>query len=113
MLHIIQGARPKKPIFAATRGYTQELWNMTSSCWDMDASKRPTVDHVLDALAVAAERWKPPQDDWSSSASEDEADSHTASEPEDGPVDNTSDSPGPLQSPVTETPIPDPSLILR
>jgi serine/threonine protein kinase len=57
-LRVIQGVRPKKPIFAATRGYTQEVWDMTISCWDEDPLKRPTLDYVLDALRIAAEKWK-------------------------------------------------------
>jgi len=56
--HIIQGARPKKPNFAKTRGYTEELWEITTSCWDEVPTKRPAVDYVLDALGIAAEQWK-------------------------------------------------------
>jgi len=75
VFHIIQGARPQEPNFVATPGYTKELWDFTSRCWDRDASKRPTVDHVSEALRIAAEQWKPPpQDDWCSSTSEDESD---------------------------------------
>jgi len=59
LLHIIEGARPKKPAFNITRGYTEELWVMTTSCWDEDPTKRPTVDTVLDTLRRAAERWEP------------------------------------------------------
>ena len=42
-----------------TRGYTEELWEMTTLCWREDPSDRPTVDHVLAALRSAAEEWKP------------------------------------------------------
>ena len=56
--HIIQGTRPKKPNFAKTRGYTEELWEVTTSCWDEDPTKRPAVDYVLTALGGAVEQWK-------------------------------------------------------
>jgi len=59
LLHIIEGKRPEKPAFNITRGYTEELWVMTTSCWDEDPTKRPTVDTVLDTLRRAAERWDP------------------------------------------------------
>ena len=54
MVHITRGEPPKKPNFFITRGYTQELWDMTITCWDVEPSKRLTVDHVLDALTIAA-----------------------------------------------------------
>ena len=55
ILCILEGVRPKTPIFAATRGYTDKLWEMTTSCWKEDPSDRPTVDHVLALLENAAE----------------------------------------------------------
>ena len=61
MRRIIQGERPKKPIFAITRGYTEKLWDMTTSCWDGDPKRRPDIDYVLDTLRSAAERWKSEQ----------------------------------------------------
>ena len=75
MFQILKGERPKKPIFVITRGYTEELWGMTESCWKQDPDERPAVDYVLDTLSRAAEEWKPrggelsapsPVDDWSS-----------------------------------------------
>lgn len=60
--HIIQGERPKKPIFAITRGYTGKLWDITTSCWDRDPENRPIVDYVLDGLRSAAGEWKPEQE---------------------------------------------------
>jgi len=50
MIRILDGVRPQKPDFATTRGYTEDLWEMTTSCWAEDPISRPTVDHVLDAL---------------------------------------------------------------
>ena len=115
MLHITQGDRPKKPILAITRGYTQELWDVTTYCWDTDPAKRPTVDHVLDALKIAAEQWKPKhggfstQDDWNSTVSEEESDS--ATESEDEPADDTSGPLDPPQPVVVETPVPAPASL--
>lgn len=57
--HIIQGVRPRKPNFAETRGYTEELWEVTTSCWNEDPTKRLTVGYILDALKGVAEQWKP------------------------------------------------------
>lgn len=59
MVHIINGVRPKKPDFDITRGYTDELWEMTTRCWEEDPIKRPAVDYVLGVLSNAAERWEP------------------------------------------------------
>ena len=56
-LRLGQGLRPKKPVFAMTRGYTDELWQMTTSCWEEDPNSRPTVDSVLDVLRGSAEGW--------------------------------------------------------
>ena len=98
MTRILQGEPPKKPIFSITRGYTQELWDMTTSCWDVEPTKRPTVDRVLDALIIAAEQWRPKhgvstQDDRDPTTSE-ESDSPADFEPENEPIDDTSsDSP--------------------
>ena len=58
MYNILQGVRPKAPVFATTRGYTEELWRMTTICWEEDPNRRPTVDHVLGVLRSAAEKWK-------------------------------------------------------
>ena len=75
MQKILEGVRPKKPIFAITRGYTEELWEMTMTCWEEDPVKRPTVDRVLGVLRSAAERWESKygefaaQDDWSPTSS--------------------------------------------
>ena len=74
MLQIIEGARPKKPKFVTTRGYTEELWQLSTACWG-DPTGRPTAGEVLVALGSAAEQWaaKPgyvPQDDWSPTSTE-------------------------------------------
>ena len=34
----LKGVRPKSPKFATTCGYTEELWEMTTSCWKEDPS---------------------------------------------------------------------------
>ena len=118
MFHIAQGGRPKKPTFANTRGYTEEPWDMTTHCLDLDPSKRPTIDHVLDKLITAAEQWQPKhegvstQDDWNPTVSEEVSDSATVLEPKNEPVDDTSSSNCPPQSLVVETPrvpTPDPA----
>ena len=59
MTRIIRGEPLKKPFFSITRGYTQELWDVTTSCWDVEPNKRPEIDCVLGALTIAAEQWKP------------------------------------------------------
>ena len=58
MISILKGTRPVKPTFDTTRGYTEELWEMTTSCWKDDPRDRPTVDYVLDLLGSAAEQWE-------------------------------------------------------
>ena len=55
---ILKGQRPQEPIFDTTRGYTRELWEMTTSCWKEDPSGRPTADYVLGVLRSAAEQWE-------------------------------------------------------
>ena len=75
MLRILNGMRPKKPIFVITRGYTEGLWEMTTTCWEKDPTKRPAVDHVLGVLRSAAGQWEhkcgelATQDDWSPASS--------------------------------------------
>ena len=59
MYHIIGGVRPAKPNSVLTRGYTEKLWEMTTSCWIEVATERPTVDHVLEVLEAAAKWWRP------------------------------------------------------
>ena len=117
MFHIFQGERPKKPRFAITRGYTEELWDMTTSCWDADPAKRPTVDHILDVLIIGAEQWKPKHgglyahDDRNATDSEEEWDSPVVLEPESEPIDGASGSLDPPRSLVIETPVPVPPSI--
>ena len=88
---------------------------MATCCWDVDPTKRPTVDHVLDTLRIAAEQWKPKhgglstQDYWNSTDSEEESDPPTVLEPENEPIDDTSGPLDPPQSLVIETPIPAPA----
>jgi len=92
---------------------------MTISCWDVDPSKRPTVDRVLSALIIAAAQWRPKhggfstQDDCDQTASEEESNPLTDLEPEDEPVDDAPGSPDPLQPLVIETPVlvPPPSIV--
>jgi len=88
MSYIIEGVRPNKPKFNITRGYTEELWGMTTRCWKEDSVERPTVDEVLEVLRVAAEQWKPKHgeistlslDDLSPTLYEEELDSPTVPE---------------------------------
>jgi len=115
IISILEGVRPKAPIFVATRGYTEELWEMTTSCWKEDPSERPTVDYVLAALSSAAEQWKPKhgallalplQGDWSPTLTEN-VDPPTLPEHENEPVAiTTPPSPIPSQPPVIETRVP-------
>ena len=58
-LKIIAGERPKKPNFIISRGYTEELWELTTECWWQDPAKRATVGHLLGVLGNAALVWKP------------------------------------------------------
>ena len=109
-----EGARPEKPNFILTRGYTEELWDLTVSCWNERFTDRPSVDYVLERLKVAAERWEPPngdnpplfpEGDWNQPPSA-ESDSPTPSEREDQYAIATGVSDPPPNPPVTETPVP-------
>jgi hypothetical protein len=89
MLRIIQGERPQKPIFVITRGYTEDLWEITTRCWDEKPLERPIVDDLLKALKSAAKQWEPtlsfsPQDVLSPTLYADEFNLCTPSEHEDG-----------------------------
>ena len=108
--NIVEGVRPGKPIFAITRGYTEDLWEMTTCCWKQDPTGRPIVDYILGALEVAAEQWKPrhgglsalsPHDDWSPTLFGEESDSPTDSEPENEPA--IAYVPAPLALPPTRS----------
>jgi len=116
--HILHGGRPKRPPFAVTRGYTEELWEMTTSCWNEDATGRPIVDCVLDTLRDAAEQWKPehgglstlsPRDDWIPTIYGEESDSPTDSEPESEPATLDSLQQAVIAAPVPVSPLPAPS----
>ena len=108
MLLIGQGVRPQKPLFLITRGYTEELWEMTISCWSERPSERPNVDVILEAMKAGAEEWKPqngsPQDDWSPTLCT-VSDSHALPKLEDD-RSTTDASISPPRSPVTKTPVP-------
>ena len=105
----MDGVRPQKPIFVITRGYTEDLWEMTTSCWNEVPAERPTVEQVLEVLRISAEEWKSPlsfspQDDASPTLCAEESDSLTLSELDDG--HDTTDSSLPLdslRSPVIKT----------
>lgn len=95
-----------RPYDPETRGYTEELWEMTVSCWEQEPNKRLDVSDILEVLKTAARQWKPrigglaalSQGDWSLTIYA-ETDSHTLLEPED-----TSNSPP--YSPVIKTLVP-------
>ena len=104
-LCVLEGVRPTAPIFAATRGYTRELWELTMSCWKEDPSDRPTVDYVLTTLKSATGDWKPkrgalstlsPRDEWSTTLAE----GSDSSEPEIEPPATISASLDTFQPPV-------------
>ena len=59
ILQIIKGTMPKKPDFTTSRGYTEEIWELTTTCWRQDPTKRPTVDKLLESLSYGALQWKP------------------------------------------------------
>jgi len=112
---ILEGERPEKPTFDTTRGYTEKLWEMTTSCWEGDPSDRPTVDHVLDVLRSGAEQWESehgeidapsPVDDRGSAPLTERLDLSTFSKHENEPATTTSASPNSPRSPVTETLVP-------
>ena len=116
MYNILQGVRPKAPIFALTRGYTTELWEVTTSCWKVDPSERPTVDYVLAALRSSAEQRQPqhgeisalsPMNDRSQALLIERSDSPIVPEHEDKPATITVTTP--LHSPrppIIRTPVP-------
>jgi len=98
ILSIVEGERPKAPIFAATCGYARELRKMATSCWKEDPGERSTVDYILTTLSSGVEQWKPkhrallalpPQDDWSPTLVG-RLDSPTVPEHENSPVTTTS-----------------------
>jgi len=115
MISILRGKRPKKPIFDTTRGYTEELWEMTTSCWKQGPTDRPTVDSVLAALKNAAGQWEPengeigtpsPTDDRSSTPLTERPNS-PISEHENDLTTTASAPPNYPQPPVIETPVSD------
>ena len=122
MLSILQGVRPMAPIFAMTRGYTKELWQMTTSCWKENPSERPTVDDILSALG-ATEQWESrrggiaalsPGDDRRQTFLMEKSDSPIIPEHEDEPVPIvTSPSLGFPQPPVIKAPVPAQATLSR
>ena len=113
MYNILQGVRPKAPIFALTRGYTTELWEVTTSCWKVDPSERPTVDYVLAALRSSAEQRQPqhgeisPMDNRSHALLIERSDSPIVSEHENKPATITVTAPlHSTRPPIIRTPVP-------
>jgi hypothetical protein len=103
-----KGVRPEKPDFLLTRGYTEELWEMTIRCWNEKYTERPDIDYVLERLKVDAERWEPPVggEDYDDQTSWVESDSDVPSEREDQHDIFTDASSPPSHPSVTETPVP-------
>ena len=104
LAHILKGERPEKPDFDTTLGYTEELWEMTTSCWKEDPGDRPTVDCVLGTFKSAAERWETeheeidtpsPRHGWNSTPLTERLDSPTISEHEIEPATCTTASASP------------------
>jgi len=58
VVQILKGARPKKPSFATTRGFTEELWELTTTCWQPDPMERPTLSDLLRLLGNMAPQWQ-------------------------------------------------------
>jgi len=58
VLRIVEGDRPKKPNFVISRGYTEDLWELTTACWGGDPAKRPTASKLRELLGNAALQWK-------------------------------------------------------
>ena len=58
VVEIFRGARPEKPDFTFSRGYTEGLWKLTTACWQTAPSERPAVDDLLGVLGDEALRWK-------------------------------------------------------
>ena len=60
VMQIIKVTRPQKPNFGISRGYTEELWELTTACWHRkDPAERPTVGKPLRLLGNAASQWRP------------------------------------------------------
>ena len=113
MRYILDGMRPKKPIFIITRGYTKELWEMTTSCWEEDPAKRPSVEYILDVLSSAAERWEPKCGELATQDDTEESDSEHEDEPDITSASTTINSPRPpvIEAPPPLDPIPAPSVL--
>ena len=110
MLQIIEGVRPEKPNFVITRGYTEELWKLSTACWG-DPTGRPTAGEVLVALGSAAEQWEAKhsglsQDDWSPTPTEEYSPLTVSEHENESPTTTASPSLGSLQPPVIEAPAP-------
>jgi hypothetical protein len=58
IIPITDGMRPGKPNFAISRGYTDELWELTTACWQQDPAERPTVGDLVGRLGNAAQKWR-------------------------------------------------------
>lgn len=47
ILHISEGARPKKPADFQAVGLTDEMWKLIEACWQLDPNERPTMENVV------------------------------------------------------------------
>jgi hypothetical protein len=54
---IVEGERPTEPEDAARLGFTEELWQAVTLCWEPKREDRPTVDDLLSLLHDALGFW--------------------------------------------------------
>ena len=54
---ITSGMRPGKPDFEISRGYTEELWELTTTCWQQVPTERPTISELIERLGNVARQW--------------------------------------------------------
>jgi serine/threonine protein kinase len=60
VLAIMEGDRPRKPLYPESLGFSDALWELTQSCWSESASTRPTARQLFDYLSPASLTWVPP-----------------------------------------------------
>ena len=57
---VLNGERPSRPPNREILGLSDEVWLLTTDCWDRDPTVRPGITDILPFFEAASNHWVPP-----------------------------------------------------